>query len=581
MSTTVGTWESGPGATTGDGCGATVELPPATTVDGGRYRIDRVLGQGAFGITYLARDTRLGRPVAIKELFPPGCARVGRRVVPRAVDELAGARFARLRDRFVGEAESLARFSHPGIVRVHELVEEHGTAYVVMEWLPGRTLARLLAQRGGRLPVDEALAIAEQIGAALAAVHRGGVLHRDLKPDNVLVTDDGRIVLVDFGAARQFTPGASSTMTQVVTPGYAPLEQYSTRSSFGPATDVYALAATIYHLLSGRTPPPPADRLSGVEVVPLERLDRRVPAAVSAAVAHGLALEAGDRPQTVAAFLAELRGGPRGDAHRPEPVRIALDGGRRQAPAFRLAALARERVGPVAERWADGVEVVSRQARSAMAEAAKVWERSAPAAVSRPARRWRRWCRQHALPPPRAWLPLAVAVAALASVAPLHVALALVVVGLPAANAVARTRDRYRRRRWERGPRWHDRVTRPFVLGAEVGRAVAVTAGRAALPLAVVGSAATTALVGLAVVEHGVRPMPLVRVVLAAATLTFAGWLVLRLQSHPRFSHTFGRDLTGWVVAREGRLSPAGRVAWALALGLLALALTAPRPMLG
>ena len=204
-----------------------------------------------------------------------------------------------------------------------------------------------------------------------------------------------------------------------------------------------------------------------------------------------------------------------------------------ESPLLHLRELAWSTLRPAAARWADRVHDVHRGAGRAAEEAAAVWRRSAPPALSGPARRWRRWARRRALPPARAWLPMALAIAAVASVAPLHVVAAAVLVGLPAANGAARTRHRYERRRWERGRRWHDRVTRPVVFAGEAGRAAGATAARAAMPLAVVGAAATTAVVGLRLVDPG------------------------------------------------GRLSSAGRIAWALAVGLVALAATAPRPPLG
>jgi hypothetical protein len=169
-----------------------------------------------------------------------------------------------------------------------------------------------------------------------------------------------------------------------------------------------------------------------------------------------------------------------------------------------------------------------------------------------------------------------VALAALASVAPLHVVAAVVVVALPLANGRARTRDRYRRRRWERGRRWHDRVTRPAVFLAEAGKAMLDCCGRAALPLAVIAASTTTSLLGLGLVNHGVRPTLEVRLLVAGAAVGVVVWLVHRLESHPRFSRTFGRDLTGWVVAPGGRLSSGGRVVWTLAGLLLVLASIAP-----
>ena len=232
-----------------------------------RYRLGEVLGRGAFGVTYAAFDTRLGREVAIKEVSHPEMV----------------------------EAAALARFSHPGIVRVYDVFEDAGRAYVVMELLRGRHPL-------GPMAWTEAVRLTLAVGAALAVVHRAGLLHRDVKPGNVVLTDDGRVVLVDFGAARAFA-GASAEMTQLLTPGYAPLEQYTRHGPFGPATDVYALGGFLYHLLTGRCPPPATDRASGT---PLPSIGG-VPPTLDAAVAWALALDPAARPQSVEAFLTALR----------------------------------------------------------------------------------------------------------------------------------------------------------------------------------------------------------------------------------------------------------------------------------
>jgi serine/threonine protein kinase len=492
----------------------TVELPAGSALDGNRYRIQRVLGQGAFGITYAAEDTRLRRSVAIKELFPPGCVRVGRQVVPRAVDPSAESRFVHLRRRFLDEAANLARFAHPGIVRIYEVFEEHGTAYVVMERLEGRTLGGMLAQRGGRMPVDEAVRITREVGAALTVVHRAGLLHRDLKPDNVLVTDQGRVVLVDFGSARQFAADASCTMTQVVTHGYAPLEQYSSRSTFGPATDVYGLAATLYRAVAGQAPPPPTDRVHGAGFLPLDRIDRRVPASVSAAVTHALSLEASARPQSVTAFLAEL------DARPPNPP--ARDRNSRRYSALNS-------------------DLVIKRVEEELAK--------------------------------RPWLPVLIAIAAVASVAPLHVVAAITLVVLPSFNALVRTRRHYRRR----VKRWHDPVTRPVHFVGEAGRAIGQIGREGATPLVATVVGAALAFAALGYVDHGARPMPAVRAIAAIASVSMIVWLVRRLQRNPRFSSSFGTDLVAPLVEGRRRLSTAGRSAWATAAGLTVLVVAVPR----
>src|SRR3954453_3901644 len=171
------------------------ELPFGATRQDGRYVIRRILGRGGFGITYAADDTRLHREVAIKELCFGGGTRIGGVLVPPPHEADA---FAAAKERFLREAAVLARFSHPGVVRIYEAFEEAGTAYLVMELLNGRTLYRRVTE-GGPLPEAEVLEIAARCGDALTVLHSGGVLHRDLNPSNVVVTPDGRVVLIDFG----------------------------------------------------------------------------------------------------------------------------------------------------------------------------------------------------------------------------------------------------------------------------------------------------------------------------------------------------------------------------------------------
>jgi len=287
-----------------------LELPPGATLQGGRYVVERTLGRGGFGITYAAHDGRLERAVALKELFIDGVVRHDGVVVPPP--HAAGA-FAAAKQRFLREASVLARFTHPGIVRVYEVFEEAGTAYLVMELLEGHTLHEHVVTRGRPLDEPHALAIAQQCAAALAVVHRAGILHRDLNPSNVMLTDDGRVVLIDFGLAREFTADQTTPMTRMVTPGYAPPEQYAANARCGTPTDVYGLAATLYWALTARAPAPAIDRQTGAPLVPPNRAVPTVSKLVSDAVLDGLELNAAHRPATVDAFVARLgleRGAP-------------------------------------------------------------------------------------------------------------------------------------------------------------------------------------------------------------------------------------------------------------------------------
>ncbi len=278
-------------------------LPPGTPLRGGRYSIEALIGQGGFGITYRAVDTMLSRLVAIKEFFLAGSARAG--TVVRPPPNLVEA-FADRKDRIRDEARVLARFRHPNIVTVHEFFEENDTIYVVMELLEGRTLGRILKQAHGPIPVEDAVAYAAAMAAALDAVHAEGLLHRDVKPDNVMVVRHGRVVLVDFGTAREFALGRSSPMSQTLTPGYAPVEQYTARAHFGPATDVYALGATVYHMVTGRMPTPSLDRYAGQELPLPATVNPAVPPAVSDAIMAAMALDSDARPATAGAFAAGL-----------------------------------------------------------------------------------------------------------------------------------------------------------------------------------------------------------------------------------------------------------------------------------
>lgn len=288
----------------------TPPLAPGTTLVEGRYILREVLGQGGFGITYRAMDTLLERPVAIKELFPTGCTRTGNSVVLAGGLEGGPDAFAIAKERFLAEARTLAGFRHPGIVRVHEVFEENNTAYMVMEHLEGRTLARILDEHEGPIPEGRALEYAAQIADALSSVHEAGLLHRDVKPANVIRTVEGNLVLIDFGTARTFHARRSTTVTAMVTPGYAPPEQYSTDAgtsrSLGPPTDVYALSATVYHLVTGTPPPSAPDRAGGTPLQPPDRLNSAVGRATSQAVMTGLRLDPKERPQSVAAFLGHL-----------------------------------------------------------------------------------------------------------------------------------------------------------------------------------------------------------------------------------------------------------------------------------
>ncbi len=281
-------------------------LAPGTRLKGGAFSVGKVLGRGGFGITYLGADAALGRAIAIKEFFPEGCVRESATVHPGGV--MTTGDYQQARERFLDEARTLARFQHPGIVQVFASFEENNTAYMTMELVKGRTLLSLIVERGS-LPEDEAVGYVVQAGKALAVVHLANLLHRDVKPDNLMVAEGGRVVLLDFGTAREFASGKTKRMTAKLTRGYAPLEQYGQQAKFGPYTEVYALAATLYHALTGEMPVEAPDRTQGVELPPPNRLVRSITRNVSDAIMWAMEMKATSRPQSVSDFIKALQSG--------------------------------------------------------------------------------------------------------------------------------------------------------------------------------------------------------------------------------------------------------------------------------
>ncbi|HJQ56664.1 MAG TPA: serine/threonine-protein kinase [Vineibacter sp.] len=281
-------------------------LPAGSMV--GKYDIVEVLGQGGFGITYRARDSRLDRDVAIKEYLPTSFARRHgtTTVLPRstrtAEDFLWG------RERFLDEAKTLARLENTaGIINVYDYLEANGTAYMVMALARGETLEARL-KRSGRLPQTAIEQFFYPLLDGLEKVHAAGFLHRDIKPANILLDADGRPTLIDFGASRQALQGRTKAMTAVFTPGYAAFEQ-ATSAQQGPWTDIYALAATLYQSIAGAPPPSAMERMSEDTLVPAAEVGKaRYAPSLLVAIDAGLKLKAADRPQSVADWRRVMDG---------------------------------------------------------------------------------------------------------------------------------------------------------------------------------------------------------------------------------------------------------------------------------
>ncbi|MEW6279304.1 MAG: serine/threonine-protein kinase, partial [Candidatus Eremiobacterota bacterium] len=293
------------GIEVGGGNAAADALNYGDLLGGGKYTITQVLGQGGFSLTYLGWDLYLDSPVAIKEFYPVGSRRVEGKVVPGP--NWKEGEYELLRQKFLEEGHMLSRFNHPGIVAVYAVFEENDTAYIVMEYLQGHTLLSLMSARGGRLSETEALYYGVRVGEALETVHHGGLLHRDVKPENMLVTEEGRVVLLDFGTARRYLTNQPSTpAATTLTPGYAAPEQYDPRAAEGPPTDVYGLAATLYHLLTGLLPLDAMKRLEGQPLKPITGLNPEVSERVAAYIEGGLELAPDQRPASVRAFMEEV-----------------------------------------------------------------------------------------------------------------------------------------------------------------------------------------------------------------------------------------------------------------------------------
>ncbi|AWK88019.1 serine/threonine protein kinase [Azospirillum thermophilum] len=286
---------------------AGIHLTPGSILQG-RYRTGRVLGQGGFGATYLGWDERLQVKVAVKEFYPANLiARTpgGSAVIPFS-DEHARSFKAGL-TKFLDEARMLARLRDiKEIVGVQDFFEENGTAYLVMELLDGRTMKKVIAEQGGRLDVRRTLAILTPIMKALQAVHEQGFIHRDISPDNIFVTNTGEKKLLDFGAARQAMEGPG--LTVILKPGFAPPEQYSQEGRQGPWSDVYALCATAYLSLTGKTPPDATTRFMNDRVPRPGELCAGITPAFEKVILSGLAMRWQDRPQSMRDLLRAMTG---------------------------------------------------------------------------------------------------------------------------------------------------------------------------------------------------------------------------------------------------------------------------------
>jgi serine/threonine protein kinase len=292
-------------------CGASLSgakyptaLATGTKLQGGKYVIEKALGQGGFGITYKANNASLGIPVVVKEFHPQGASRAGTSMRPPGT--LSQQEFSQARASFADEAKVVAQLTlnnpNPFIVRVYDVFTENDTEYYTMEFLDGKPLQSLV-EKNGPLSEAQVLEVARQLGGALQEVHQAGLLHRDVKPDNVMMVARGA-VLIDFGSARAIAAGGRQSI--IVTPGYAPLEQYASEAKRGPFTDVYAMAGTLFFALTGQPPVPATDRVNGTKQSTAREANPGISKATSDLLERAMRMKIDERPQSAAEFLAEL-----------------------------------------------------------------------------------------------------------------------------------------------------------------------------------------------------------------------------------------------------------------------------------
>lgn len=291
-----------------------IALPAATELVGD-YRIERVLGAGGFGITYLATEIALNRAVTIKEYFPSDFAARGQAQQAGARSQGCAEDYQWGLDRFIEEAQTLAKFDHPNIVRVYRYFPANKTAYMVLHFEEGQSLKAWLKGLGRAPRQKELDAILAPLLDALELIHKADFLHRDIAPDNIMIRKNGAPVLIDFGSARGEIAAHSKTVSALVKPGYSPYEQYAeTSRQQGPWTDIYALGATLYHAVTGKRPPDAPSRMVKDEIVPArDAALSSYRASFLKAIDRALALNVDSRPQSIAAW--------RGDLLAPEPAK--------------------------------------------------------------------------------------------------------------------------------------------------------------------------------------------------------------------------------------------------------------------
>jgi len=282
------------------------ELQPSTKLCNGKYLIERKIGEGGFSITYKAMQSNLNRMVCIKEYFLAGkCLRnmQSKTVHLQGINETL---FEKYRQAFVKEAKTITSLKHPNIIEVIDVFDENNTSYMVMTFVEGQDL-QTIVETQGRLSYPDAVNYIAQIASAVGYIHEKHILHRDIKPQNVMITPDYKAILIDFGAAREFEQDKTQRHTTILTHGYAPIEQYSANSRKGAYTDIYAIGATLYFALTGQPPLEAAVRMTEKMPEPKE-LNPEIPEEANHAILKAMQIKAENRYQNVQEFMDDLCG---------------------------------------------------------------------------------------------------------------------------------------------------------------------------------------------------------------------------------------------------------------------------------